>query len=324
MKTEVRHVVVTGGTGFLGREVVHALRARGLTVTSCSRGEGVDLRDEDRFAEWLVESQADCVVHCAAHVGGLGYVGTHAVDVFHDNVAIANGLMRGLRQAGIGKLITVMPNCTYPGAKDLYREHEWWDGPIHDSVLMYGLPRKMLWGLCKTYGDVTGLRSAHLVLPNLYGPGDHFDPLRSHALGALIRKIVDAKCDGLDEVELWGSGRPVREWLYVTDAADAVSRFLDVTEQKAPGDDHPIYNVGIGKGVSIANLAEAIRRAVGWTGNFSFDTSRPDGAAQKLLHGARFRELTGWQPSVSLQRGIEETVAWYRAHSVSELTHACS
>jgi len=319
----LRHMVVTGGTGFLGRQVVAALRASGLTVTSCSRAEGVDLRDEAAAGRWFQETRPDCVVHCAAHVGGIGYVGSHAIDVFHDNIAIASGLLKAMRQARIPRLVTVMPNCTYPGAKDLYRECEWWDGPVHDSVLMYGLPRKMLWGLCKTYGDVTGLRSAHLVLPNLYGPGDHFDPNRSHALGALVRKIVDAKLQCLDTVELWGTGRPVREWLYVTDAAAAVGRFLNLSATDgAVMEDHPIYNVGIGKGVTIAALAEAIRDATDYTGTFTFDTSRPDGAMQKLLHGVRFRELTGWAPTVPLQRGIEETVAWYQAHVGSELSHA--
>ena len=302
-----------------------ALGAKGLTVSSCSRSEGVDVRDGDAVAAWLSASGADCVVHCAAHVGGIGYVAAHAIEVFHDNVAIATGLMQGMQRAGLDRLVTVMPNCTYPGAKDLYRESEWWDGPMHDSVLMYGLPRKMLWGLCKTYGDVTGLRSAHLVLPNLYGPGDHFDPDRSHALGALVRKFVDAKCDGLGAVELWGTGAPVREWMYVTDAANAVCRFLDLSAaDETVLDGHPIYNVGIGKGVTIAALAEAIRDAVGYAGPCTFDTSRPDGAMQKLLHGALFRELTGWAPAVSLQRGIEETVAWYQAHIVSELSHANS
>jgi len=321
----LRHIAVTGGTGFLGRQVVAALRASGLTVTSCSRSEGVDLRDADACTAWLSAVRADLVVHCAAHVGGIGYVGTHAIDVFHDNVAIATGLMQGMQRTGVDRLVTVMPNCTYPGAKDLYRESEWWDGPLHDSVLMYGLPRKMLWGLCRTYGDVTGLRSAHLVLPNLYGPGDHFDPDRSHALGALVRRIVDAKCDGLDVVELWGTGTPVREWLYVTDAADAVCRFLGLFgTDEAVLDGHPIYNVGIGKGVTIAALAEAIRDAVDFAGAFTFDTSRPDGAMQKLLHGVRFRELTGWAPAFSLERGIEETVAWYQAHIASELSHASS
>ncbi len=321
----IRKIVVTGGTGFLGRQVVESLSGFGVDVVSCSRGEGVDLRDDVVFGAWLSRVKPDCVVHCAAHVGGLGYVGRHAIDVFHDNVAIGTGLMKGLRCAGVDRLLSVMPNCTYPGDKEVYREREWWDGAMHESVLMYGLPRKMLWGLCQTYGPVSGLRSAHLILPNLYGPGDHFDSLRSHALGALVRKIVDADRDGTSSVELWGTGTPVREWMYVRDAAEAIARFLDccgVGEAESSG--HDIYNVGIGEGVSIAALAEAIRDAVGWSGTFTFDTTRPDGAMHKLLDGRRFCEMTGWLPSYSLNEGIEETVAWYQAQAISELSHAGS
>jgi len=318
-------IVVTGGTGFLGERVTETLSTSGVEVLSCSRREGVDIRDGSAFGTWLATVKPDCVVHCAAHVGGIGYVGKHAIEVFHDNVAIGTGLMQGIRQAGVDRLLSVMPNCTYPGEKQIYREHEWWDGAIHDSVLMYGLPRKMLWGLCKTYGPVTGLRSAHLILPNLYGPGDHFDPLRSHALGALVRKILDAQRHGASSVELWGTGTPVREWMFVRDAAEAVKKFLESDALDDPEScSHEIYNVGIGEGVSIAALAETIKTAVGWEGSFVFDRTRPDGALRKLLDGTRFGALTGWSPSHCLDDGIEETVSWYRAHAASELSHAHS
>ncbi len=139
-------ILVTGGTGFIGREVVRLCRAAGHHTESCSRREGVDLRDGTAFGEYLKTVRPDCIVHCAAHVGGLGYVGRHAVEVFQDNLRIAMGLMEGMDMAGAKTLVTVMPNCTYPGTKSIYREEEWWDGPIHESVLMYGLPRKTLCG----------------------------------------------------------------------------------------------------------------------------------------------------------------------------------
>lgn len=316
-------IVVTGGTGFVGTAVVSACRAAGYEVHSCSRQEGIDLRDGAEAARFFEKTAPSCVVHCAAHVGGLGYVGAHAIDVFEDNLQIALGLMRGMRQAGVENLITVMPNCTYPGAADLYREDEWWDGPIHESVLMYGLPRKTLWGLCQTYGQVTDLRSAHLIFPNMYGPGDHFEPVRSHALGALIAKVAEARQRGTGQVEIWGSGRPVREWMYVHDAADAIVRFCRLAEgNHSVLDGNPIYNVGIAEGVSISELAELIRAAFGWEGTFAYDRSRPDGALQKLLDGERFSRLTGWQPATSLKDGIARTLEWYRAHVGRELNHA--
>ena len=251
--------------------------------------------------------------------------GKHAIEVFQDNLKIASGLMQGMQAAHVHTLVTVMPNCTYPGDKDVYREQEWWDGPIHSSVLMYGLPRKTLWGLCKTYGDATPLRSAHLIFPNMYGPGDHFDPLRSHALGALVAKVLQARRDGANEVEIWGTGRPVREWMYVNDAADAIGAFLGAAARDdALLDSHPIYNVGIGEGVSIADLAETIRRFAGWRGTFRYDTSRADGAMQKLIDGKRFAKLTGWRPAVGLDEGIRKTVEWCLQNAGSEVAHAHS
>lgn len=319
----INRILVTGGTGFVGSKVVEACRAANWDVYSCALSQGVDLRDGQVAGRILSEIRPDCVVHCAAHVGGIGYVGEHAIEVFEDNLQIATGLMQGLRAAGVGTLITVMPNCTYPGEKSIYREDEWWDGPIHDSVLMYGLPRKTLWALCKTYGEVTGLRSAHLIFPNMYGPGDHFDPQRSHALGALIAKITAAQRAGLSHVELWGSGRPVREWMYVEDAADAIVRFLQLADRdRSVLDGHQIFNVGIAQGISIVELAELIREAVGWDGSFLFDRSRPDGALQKLLDGTRFRKLTGWTPATSLRSGIAATVAAQMPTLNREVTHA--
>lgn len=320
---EPKRILVTGGTDFVGRQVVRAAREVGFDVRSCSRADGVDLRDGEAFGRYLSNVSPACVIHCAAHVGGIGYVGEHAIEVYRDNLEIALGLMDGMRIAGVGELVTVMPNCTYPGEKSIYREDEWWDGPIHDSVLMYGLPRKVLWGLCKTYGDVTGLRTAHLIYPNMYGPGDHFEPTRSHALGALIAKLVSAQAQGASTVEVWGTGKPVREWMHVADAARSIVEFLGAASANASAwADHPIYNVGVGAGVSIAELTTMIADAVGFTGRAMFDASRPDGAAQKLLDGSRFSELTGFAPRVDLQTGIAQTVKSYRQSLQSEKAHA--
>jgi GDP-L-fucose synthase len=256
-------------------------------------------------------------------VGGLGYVAEHAIEVFEDNLRMAMGLLGGIKKAKAPKtLITIMPNCTYPGAKDIHREAEWWDGPIHDSVLMYGLPRKTLWGLCKTYGRAIDLQSTHLIFPNMYGPGDHFESQRSHALGALIAKIMKAKHQATRSVEIWGTGRPVREWMYVQDAAEAVLHFLKVLENdSSAATEHPVYNVGIGRGISIAELAELIREAAGWDGGFNFDDRRPDGDMQKLTDGSRFRQLTGWRPETTLRQGIAQTVEWYQHNLESECVH---
>jgi GDP-L-fucose synthase len=300
--------VVTGGLGFLGRAVVSSLQSRGVRVEVCSRRTGVDIRDLAQIKRYLSDKTPDIVINCAAHVGGIGYNAKYPVPVYEDNLLLGLNLIRALAESGVRKLVNVMPNCTYPGEAEIYREEEWWDGPMHPTVLTYGLPRKALWVQAWAYQSEKRLESIHLVLPNLYGPHDHFDILRSHALGALIRKIVDAKFRGENRVEIWGTGRPVREWMYVEDAADGIV----VAAEKWSEID--ILNLGSGEGCSIQELAEMIKGAAGWDGEFVYDAARPDGAPRKILDVMKMKDKLEWFPKVSLTKGIPRTIAWYIEH----------
>jgi len=299
-------VVVLGGSGFLGSNVADAFHRRGFQVETCSRRSGVDARQEHTLTAYLRRVKPDILVHCAAHVGGIAYNAKRPIAVFEDNLLLGFAVVRAACSAGIGKFVNIMPNCTYPGEMELYSESGWWDGPMHPTVLTYGMPRKALWAHAWACRQELGFESIHLVLPNLYGPGDHFDIVRSHALGALIRKVVDAKQAGLGEVEVWGTGNAIREWMYVADAAEAIAR---ATESY---NDMEILNLGCGKGCSIRELAEMIAEAADWPGKFVFDTARPDGAPRKILDTAKMRSVLGdWQPPTKLREGIRETVQWW-------------
>lgn len=306
-------VIVTGGFGFLGAQVTAALLRDGYDVVPCSRRVGLDLRDQDKAMRFFSQERADLVVHCAAHVGGIAYNELHPVEIFDDNVRIGLGLVAAMERSGIQKLINVMPNCTYPGDRTLYIENEWWHGQIHPSVLAYGLPRKMLWGLTWAHAKKWGMQFVHLILPNMYGPGDHFDPIRSHALGAMIAKIVEAKRNNEKEVIIWGTGKPVREWLYIEDGALAISRALEKFEDARHIADG-ILNIGVGKGVTITEMAETIRGYVDWDGRFLYDTTRPDGAMIKLLDPKRMKAVLDWVPPTDFEEGVRRTVEWYLAH----------
>jgi GDP-L-fucose synthase len=299
-------IVVLGGSGFLGANVTEAFADRGYQVEVCSRRSGVDARDERMFTAYLQRMKPDILVHCAAHVGGIAYNAKCPTAIFEDNLLLGFAVVRAACGAGIKKLVNIMPNCTYPGEMELYTESRWWDGPIHPTVLTYGMPRKALWAHAWACQQESGFRSIHLVLPNLYGPRDHFDIIRSHALGALIRKVADAKQAGSNEVEVWGTGNAIREWMYVEDAADGVVR---ATERYNEID---ILNLGSGKGCSIRELAEMIAEAADWRGRFAFDTARPDGAPRKILDTAKMRSvLGGWKPPTKLREGIRHTVRWW-------------
>jgi GDP-L-fucose synthase len=255
----------------------------------------------------LLDAKPEFVVHCAAHVGGIAYNEQRPVEIYEDNVKIGLNIVKACSRARVRGLINVMPNCTYPGALTLYREDQWWDGPMHETVLTYGLPRKAMWGLAWAYHSRGLLDSAHLVLPNMYGPGDHFDPVRSHALGALISKIVEAKTTNKDTVEIWGTGKPVREWLYVADGAKAIE--LAISKFDRIGID--IMNVGAGHGVSITDTANMIKEVVGWPGQFVYRPEKPDGAMIKILSPDKMRKVLQWDPATGLAEGIKRTVEWY-------------
>ena len=298
-------VLVAGGGGFLGGHVVEALRARGADPVAPRTADGWDLRDPARAAALMDRHRPEIVFDCAADQGGLAYVREKPADIFHDNLLMGLHLMRASSEAGVHTLVSALAACSYPGAVEgRMREADWWSGPLHDSVLAYGFTKKARAVGARCYADQYGLRAPCLLLANLYGPGDHLEPERSHALTALLVRFREAAARGDDEVVVWGTGAPVREWLYVEDAAEA----LVVAAERI--DDVEPYNVGTGEGLTIAALAETIARHVGFEGRIRYDRDKPDGAPFKTLAVDRFAEVTGWRAEVDLDEGIRRALAW--------------
>lgn len=308
-KVGMEKVLVTGGTGFLGRVVVELLKASRFDVVSCSRIEGVDILDGESFKKFVKKNNPKIVVHCAAHTGGIAYNALHPVAVFEDNVKIGLQVVKACSEEGVEHLINIIPNCVYPGHLSESKESQFWDGAVHESVMTYALPRKMFWGLSAAYSQMNPrFRPIHLVLPNMYGPHDHFDLVRSHALGGLIAKIVAAKRNNDPTVAIWGTGKPVREWLYVEDGAQAILKTIENLEKFEPNE---ILNIGVRKGVSIKDLGMLIKKAADWNGDFIFQTEKPDGAMQKILVADKMKEKLNWVPKTQLEEGIQKTVSWY-------------
>jgi len=298
-------VVILGGSGFLGTHVALAFTRSGYEVQICSRKNGVDAREEGALAAFLEKAKPAILVNCAHHGGGIAYNAKHSLDIYEDNLLIGFHAVRAAVRSGVNKLVNIMGNSTYPGVSNLYEESEWWNGSLHPSVMASGLPRKAQWVQAWAYEDERGFCSVHLVLPNMFGPGDHLDPGRSHALTALIRKIWEAKNSGSQRVEIWGSGKPIREWLYVEDAAAGIVRAA------RQYDEIEILNLGSGQGCSVRELAETIRELLGWSGEFFYDTARPDGAPCKVFDVSKMKAKLGWTPPTELRDGIRKTIDWF-------------
>jgi GDP-L-fucose synthase len=201
--------------------------------------------------------------------------------------------------------VNPISNCAYPAKASLFKEDEFWDGPLHDSVLVYGFVRKASWVGSWAYAKQYNLDVLNIILSNMYGPEDHFEEERSHALGALIMKFVEAKKQSLPQVVVWGTGKPVREWMHVDDGAEAMIRAIAV----APSID-PI-NIGIAKGISVGEMAKLIKELVGYQGEMVFDLTKPDGAPFKTVDGTLGEQHFGWRPSKDFKQGVKETIEWY-------------
>jgi GDP-L-fucose synthase len=298
-------ILVTGATGFLGKRVCRMLEQSGRIFNRTSLSLGTDLRDLEQTLALFQAVRPKTVLNCASFSGGIQFGLKYPADIFCNNMPMIANLFEAAHRAGVERIVNPLANCVYPGGLTLFEEKQFWDGPLHESVMVYGLLRKISWAGSWAYANQWGLHTINLVLSNMYGPEDHFDEDRSHALGALVKKFIEAKNSGAPEVIVWGTGTPVREWLFVDDGAEAMVRAIDCALSIEP------INVGVGKGVSIADLAERIRAVVGYKGRIVYDRSRPDGAPYKTVDGSRGKALLGWSPQVRLGEGLRRTVEWY-------------
>ena len=298
-------ILVLGATGFLGKRVCSKLKEAGMEFTPSSRSLGTDLREYDQTLDLFSRVKPDVILNCASYVGGIQFGYKHPAELYANNLRMNVNILEAAREAKIRRIVNPISNCVYPAKATLFREDEIWDGPMHESVQVYGFVRKAFWIGSWAYHKQYGLDVVNLVLSNMYGPDDHFEAERSHALGALIMKFVTAKRNNEPYVDVWGSGKPVREWLHVDDGAEAMIRAISKPAEV------DFINVGVAEGISIIDMAEMIKKYVGYQGEIKLDPSKPDGAAYKTVDGTRGEKYLGWKPQVPFERGVRETIEWY-------------
>lgn len=311
-----RRVFVSGGSGFLGRYVVERLLASGADVVAPRRAE-CDLLDANAIDRALDAHSPAMIVHLAATVGGIGANRAAPGRFFYENVLMGVQLIEAARRHGVPKIVVAGTVCAYPKHTPVpFREADLWNGYPEETNAPYGIAKRALLVQLQAYRQQYGMNGVFLIPVNLYGPGDTFDPTRSHVIPALIQKIVDARRAGAPQVEVWGTGRASREFLYVEDCARAIVLAAEHYDSPEP------VNIGAGAEITIAELARLIASLCAYRGGLTFNPSLPDGQPRRSLDVTRARHAFGFRATTLLQDGLRRTIDWYERQLDRELpTH---
>jgi GDP-L-fucose synthase len=299
-------VVVTGGTGFLGRVVCRKLEELGCRHLGVPCHSDYDLSTEEGVRWMYADLEPEVVIHLAAEVGGIGANREHPGRFFYKNMAMGLHLIEHARLNRVKKFVQAGTVCAYPKFTPVpFREEDLWNGFPEETNAPYGIAKKSLFVMLDAYHREYGLKSAVVVPVNLFGPGDNFDPRSSHVIPALIRKCVEARDRNDAKMVCWGTGNASREFLYVEDAALGIVKAAQIMDEPVP------INLGTGKEIRIRQLVELIATLTGFKGRIEWDATKPDGQPRRCLDTSRAQERLGWTAETSFEDGLRQTVSWY-------------
>jgi GDP-L-fucose synthase len=302
-----KRVTVTGGRGFLGRPLTEMLTHAGASVTTFSSSD-YDLTRQSDVAKMYRDQAPQVVIHLAARVGGIGANRDNPGKFFYDNAMMGIELMEQGRKNGIAKFVQIGTVCSYPKFTPVpFAEDDLWSGYPEETNAPYGLAKKMLLVQAQAYRQQYGFDAIYLIPVNLYGPGDNFDLHTSHVIPALIRKCVEAKRAGAKTVEVWGTGSPTREFLYVDDAARAIMLATERYDKPDP------VNIGTADEISVRDLVSLIAELTGFEGEVVYDATKPDGQPRRKLNVERAQEEFGFVAETPFRVGLQRTIEWFKS-----------
>ena len=304
-----KQILVTGGAGFLGKQVVEQLIQAGANPENIKipRSRVCDLRDLQSCTE-AVQNQ-DIVIHLAAHVGGIGLNREKPAELFYDNLMMGAQLIHAAYQSEVTKFICVGTICAYPKFTPVpFKEDDLWEGYPEETNAPYGIAKKALLVQLQSYRQQYGFNGIYLLPVNLYGPEDNFNPESSHVIPALIRKVHEAQQRGDKTLPVWGDGSPTREFLYSTDAARGIVMATQKYDESEP------VNLGTNYEISIRDLVELICELMEFTGEIVWETDKPNGQPRRCLDTTRAKEKFGFVAETEFRQGLKNTIDWYRSY----------
>jgi len=307
-----QRILVTGGSGFLGRRVVANLEARGCNSVTVARSADYDLVQQDAVKQLLKDARPSVIIHLAAVVGGIGANRNNPGKFFYDNLMMGVQLMEQARLAAVQKFVAIGTICAYPKFTPIpFHEEDLWSGYPEETNAPYGLAKKMLLVQAQAYRQQYDFNAVYLLPVNLYGPGDNFDPESSHVIPALIRKCVEARNSGAPAISVWGDGSASREFLFVDDAAEAI-----VLAAERYDDPEPV-NVGAGFEITIRDLVHLMAELTGFDGRVEFDTSMPNGQPRRCVDTERAAASFGFRARTDFREGLRQTIDWFEQSRIT-------
>ncbi len=301
-----KRICVTGGAGFLGTHLIRRLKEHGAREIFVPLYPEYDLVREADIIRMIDTAKPDIIIHLAAKVGGIGANREKPGEFFYDNLMMGVQLIHQAWLKGVEKFVAIGTICAYPKFTPIpFKEEDLWNGYPEETNAPYGLAKKMLLVQSQAYREQYGYNSIFLLPVNLYGPGDNFNPASSHVIPALIRKCLEAKEQGADEIVAWGDGSPTREFIYVEDAAEGIALATKNYNSSEP------VNIGSSFEISIKDLTETIARLTGFNGTIRWDTTKPNGQPRRKLDTTRAREAFGFAAKTDFEEGLKRTIAWY-------------